>query len=172
MCVYLCVPVYVYLHVSFVCMCMNVFVSVYVYAYTSAYVWGLSVCVCLCVYLYICICVTVSTRGNTGDSPSRVKRGSKQEVYNRELAHVWKLTARSAASQMESKKSLGHRYSLRPNPETQKNWCSTESKLSDVKAGSHPSSSITLLIQTPTMRSACTLVGSKTPSPTRPDQGS
>lgn len=58
--------------------------------------------------------------GNKGDSPSRVKRGGKQESYNRELAHIQRLGARAAASQLETKESHGHSYSLSPNPEIQK----------------------------------------------------
>lgn len=74
----------------------------------------------------MCRCASVHLRvwvyaiGNKEDSPSRVKRVSQQESYNRELAHIQRLSARAAVSQLEIKESHGHSYSLSPNPETQK----------------------------------------------------
>jgi hypothetical protein len=122
---YECVCVCLYMYML---LCLDMCV-VYLYVYVSVCVPACLFCargsLYLSVHVYlVCLCVHQRKYRRLA-----LSRGSKQEVYNGELAHMRTLSARSAASQLESKESLGHCYSLRPNPETQKSWdvCSSES---------------------------------------------
>lgn len=126
---------------------------------------------CAGICLYISICVSVCPPEEIQESCPLEWRETASKRFTTEN---WLICESSlpGRSQLESKESLGHSYSLCPNPDIQKsqNVCSRKSKPSDIRAGSNTSSSLRLLIQD--MKNQLTmpfLVGSESPSSAYPE---